>query len=173
MSTARPTEEPTQPIKCPRCGSEPVYLNTPCPTCGYIDPQATQMKRPPFTLPLQSFSPNVLGDEMQVILQFLPSGVCFTLPMQSPLIMGRITSEPPEIESLNISSLNAYRHGVSNWHCRLERREQRLIVTDLNSTNGTYLNGERIPGGTEYVVQDGAELILGTLRLSVFFRVVG
>jgi len=131
------------------------------------------MKRPPLTLPYQPTSLIVFGDEMTIILQFLPSGVCFTLPLQKPLVLGRITSEPTDAEALNLSTLNAYRHGVSNWHCRLERRDQRLIVTDLNSTNGTYLNGERIASGEACVVQDGAELILGTLRLTVFFRTVG
>ncbi len=33
---------------------------------------------------------------------------------------------------------------VSGRHCRLIRKETGLVLEDLNSTNGTFLNGERI-----------------------------
>src|SRR4051812_37460908 len=38
---------------------------------------------------------------------------------------------------------------VSARHAQLEMSEQRLFVTDLGSTNGTYVNGCRIGGATE------------------------
>jgi diguanylate cyclase (GGDEF)-like protein len=34
--------------------------------------------------------------------------------------------------------------GVSREHCRLVRKEERLFIQDLNSRNGTLLNGDRI-----------------------------
>ena len=32
---------------------------------------------------------------------------------------------------------------VSREHTRLQREGRKVVVEDLNSTNGTYLNGER------------------------------
>ena len=59
---------------------------------------------------------------------------------------------------------------ASREHLRLAARGDELVVTDLHSTNGTFVNGERLKAGAETTVADGAEIALGsaiTLRLSV------
>src|SRR4029077_3703761 len=33
---------------------------------------------------------------------------------------------------------------VSRRHCRLEQHDDRIVLTDLSSTNGTFINGERV-----------------------------
>lgn len=40
---------------------------------------------------------------------------------------------------------------------------------DLNSTNGTRLNGEPLAASAERRVQDGDEIMLGRLKLYVYF----
>lgn len=37
------------------------------------------------------------------------------------------------------------RDSVSRQHCKIERRGERLLITDLDSTNGTYVNDETDP----------------------------
>ena len=145
---------------CPQCG-------TPHHTSDHS--QTTEVRRPPLTLPTKRDGDNVLGDDCKVVLQFLPSAVCFSLELREPLTLGRIITLP-ETAVMDLNHFNAYRHGVSSWHCRLERRDSRLYVTDLDSTNGTYLNGQRIPSFEPHVINDGSELILGTLRIIVFFH---
>ena len=49
-------------------------------------------------------------------------------------------------------------HGVSSKHAMLLRRAGRVMLRDLNSTNGTYVNGSRV---LEHVLQDGDRLELG------------
>lgn len=59
---------------------------------------------------------------------------------------------------------------ASRKHFRLTARGDELVVTDLHSTNGTFVDGERVEPGTETVVADGAEIGVGsaiTLRLAV------
>src|SRR6185312_1798811 len=48
---------------------------------------------------------------------------------------------------------------VSRRHCRGELRGAEVIATDLNSTNGTYIDGNRIAGAT--AVPDGSILEIG------------
>ena len=43
-------------------------------------------------------------------------------------------------------------------------------MTDLNSVNGTYLNGQLLRPHEEYLVADGDQLILGTLHATIFFN---
>ena len=35
---------------------------------------------------------------------------------------------------------------VSGNHCKIYQRNQELYILDLNSTNGTYINGQRVRG---------------------------
>jgi pSer/pThr/pTyr-binding forkhead associated (FHA) protein len=54
---------------------------------------------------------------------------------------------------------------VSNRHCAVALRTGRAVVTDLGSTNGTFLNGQRIEG--EHQLQDGDLLQVGPLNFMV------
>ena len=54
---------------------------------------------------------------------------------------------------------------VSRRHCLLRVKEDRLIVVDLDSANGTLLNGHFIEGKEEAV--DGDEIQIGPLRMRV------
>ena len=51
---------------------------------------------------------------------------------------------------------------VSRRHARLERRPEGWVVVDLDSTNFTRVNGERVR--RERVLADGDELRLGRAR---------
>lgn len=45
--------------------------------------------------------------------------------------------------------------GVSRMHAKLMKKEDGLYLLDLNSTNGTYLNGEMVESGQEYKLEEG------------------
>lgn len=49
---------------------------------------------------------------------------------------------------------------VSGTHCRLEVKGNRVILTDLNSTNGTYINGKRMPTGQVLSLPSGSVIML-------------
>ncbi len=53
---------------------------------------------------------------------------------------------------------------VSRTHCTAVLREGRVIVTDLGSTNGTLVNGQRIAGPTP--LPQGAQLRVGSFTLT-------
>lgn len=44
---------------------------------------------------------------------------------------------------------------VSRTHAKMIRRGNKLYIVDLNATNGTYVNGERIPAGKEVPLEVG------------------
>ena len=45
--------------------------------------------------------------------------------------------------------------GISRMHAKLMERADGLYLLDLNSTNGTYLNGEMIESGQDYKLEEG------------------
>ena len=51
---------------------------------------------------------------------------------------------------------------VSSHHCEVLLRGKEVVVRDLNSTNGTYINGEKV---TESVLKHGQILRLGQVEM--------
>src|SRR4051812_20541001 len=54
---------------------------------------------------------------------------------------------------------------VSKRHARVLYRDGRFIVTDLKSTNGTYVNGRKIPQAT--IVREGDKIYVGDFVLRI------
>ncbi|KAG2622778.1 uncharacterized protein LOC120696587 [Panicum virgatum] len=57
---------------------------------------------------------------------------------------------------------------VSGTHARLEKKDGRLLVTDLGSTNGTYINERRLNPGFAIPIDPGSLLIFGDIHLAMF-----
>ena len=51
---------------------------------------------------------------------------------------------------------------VSSHHCEILLRDKDVVVKDLNSTNGTFINGEKV---TESVIKPGQILRLGQIEM--------
>src|SRR5580692_9385088 len=54
---------------------------------------------------------------------------------------------------------------VSKHHARILSRDARFIVTDLKSTNGTYVNGRKTSQAT--IVREGDKIYIGDFVLRV------
>jgi predicted component of type VI protein secretion system len=52
----------------------------------------------------------------------------------------------------------------------LIREGDRLYISDLGSTNHTYLNGNQLQEHDNLVLRDGDELTLGHMRMKVFYK---
>ncbi|MBN2212402.1 MAG: FHA domain-containing protein [Sedimentisphaerales bacterium] len=53
---------------------------------------------------------------------------------------------------------------ISRKHCRIIQQEDKLVVQDLGSANGTFLNNQRIMEG---VLCAGDTILVGTLKFTV------
>jgi len=158
---------------CNHCGQILHGKDTPCPTCEDtpLPRQRTStqpLRRRPLAVASERKGNERFEAHANVLLQFFPSGVCYALSLVTPVVLGR--GAAPDANILDLTELGAHRHGVSRQHCLIWRRGKHLVVTDLDSTNGTYLNGELLRPHEEYVVADGNQLILGTLHATVFFN---
>ena len=162
-------------LRCVHCGRYCHPDDTYCPQCNQLleatAPVVTMpLSRAPLTLAVQNQGDQRFETAASALLQFLPSGACFWLALDTPATLGR-TNVLNNQNVLDLTDLNAYWHGVSREHCLLRRVDRHLIITDLASRNGTYLNGELLLPHQDYGVADGSQVILGTLHLTVFFSV--
>ncbi|KAL8104255.1 uncharacterized protein LOC141679108 [Apium graveolens] len=57
---------------------------------------------------------------------------------------------------------------VSGEHARLQMKEGSLVVTDLNSTNGTFIDDKRLSPGVPATIQAGRYLTFGDTNLAIF-----
>jgi predicted component of type VI protein secretion system len=55
---------------------------------------------------------------------------------------------------------------VSRHHCELQRIEDVIVVADLASSNGTFVNGLRI---TQAILKPGDKLTLGRLAFRIYY----
>lgn len=170
MTETLPTNQ--KPVNaCPFCGT---YFNADeshCPRCGGLpDAPRTTDVLPTNTLKAPANWPRnpEFSFDANAILQFTPSGVCVTLSLRTPLVLGRGAGARPD-EVLDLTDFNAHQLGVSRRHCLIARQGARLTVTDLGSSNGTFLNGEALPPDQSHAIAHGDELVLGKLFLRIFF----
>jgi serine/threonine protein kinase len=85
------------------------------------------------------------------------------------LVLGRydpVTGSTPDID---LTPYCTDTSGVSRLHVALRRRSNNILIVDLGSVNGTYLNSQRIGVGEPSVLCDGDVFFLGKLRIQVFF----
>jgi hypothetical protein len=86
------------------------------------------------------------------------------------MLVGRSTDPdddlPPEI---NLAPYDALRNGVSRRHALIKYEDGALYLEDLDSTNGTRINGYQLKAGRGYRLRDGDELEFGRLRAVIRF----
>lgn len=58
---------------------------------------------------------------------------------------------------------------VSGVHARIQKQEGKLLVTDLDSTNGTFIDNKRLSAGVVATVPPGSCLTFGTYFNLFFF----
>jgi CheY-like chemotaxis protein len=88
------------------------------------------------------------------------------------MVLGRCDIASGYTPEIDLTTFDAFGKGVSRKHAIITVKEHRLMMRDLNSTNGTRLNNAVCAPGQEYRLRHGDELVLGQLRLQVSFAVV-
>jgi FHA domain len=106
-----------------------------------------------------------LASPMRLLLKEVDGPLMVSVQLIDRLIIGRGDEErEPDID---LTQLDGVEQGISRWHAEFTYRDTQLFVEDLNSTNGTRLNGFRLDVGRRYRLRNGDELELGHLRLIV------
>lgn len=93
----------------------------------------------------------------------------YYLYIYKELILGRPTDAILEA-TLDLSELAAYAMGVSRRHAKIRRTATGFEIIDLDSRNGTWLNGERLTPNKPYPLASGSQLHLGKLRLQLIYH---
>jgi hypothetical protein len=83
--------------------------------------------------------------------------------------LGRNEAHSSEGLYLNLTPYGAKEKGISRIHALLRRNEVTIEIQDLDSRNGTYLNGRRLPSRQLQMLRDRDEIILGAFSIRIEF----
>ncbi|RMF81760.1 MAG: FHA domain-containing protein [Chloroflexi bacterium] len=112
----------------------------------------------------------LLSPEQDVLLHFPKNPEPVILPPLKQVVFGRSTKDHNTNPHFDLTEYGAYRYGVSRLHAVIQREEEQLVLVDLRSTNGTYLNGERLAPHESRIVRNGDQISFGKLLMYVYFQ---
>jgi hypothetical protein len=144
---------------CQQCGQENAEGYILCVKCGHASPLANLPSQPAqdvtFTIKFR-----VEGEELPLTL----------VPSQRAM-MGRQAPFMLQVPDVDLTAFNAAEHGISRVHAVIDCTRNNLHITDLDSRNGTFVNGEKLHPFNAHVLRHGDTVRLGSLSLEVIVKV--
>lgn len=111
-----------------------------------------------------------LEAKQEVIL--LIRGMVERLILEEGIIykLGRFEIGASAADEIDLTPYGAQDRGVSRIHAQLHYENGKVFITDLGSTNGTFISSERLEPEKSVALRKGDELLLGRLSMQVLFR---
>jgi hypothetical protein len=104
-------------------------------------------------------------------LHIIRTGQILPLSGRSEFTLGRISEGQSIVPDVDLTHFDAYRQGVSRLHATLKiSPEGYITLTDLGSSNGTRVNGAKVPPHTPHPIRHGDIIALGKLKVQALVR---
>lgn len=143
-----------------------------CFSCGHILP-AGREKIGTNALPDKELKPQLrwgtayFGDESLLRIRVRDVNALVEVVFDGDLVLGRAVGDvTPDVD---LTPYEAQELGVSRRHVKLTRESATVMVQDLGSANGTFLNGQKLVPYQPRVLRNEDELVLGGLAVRVSF----
>jgi hypothetical protein len=92
------------------------------------------------------------------------------LPSQATVVLGRRVSDTDsEQPDIALNAFGATEKGVSRRHARISRYSNLICISDLGSSNGTFVNGQLLLKNDTRILHNGDEIQLSFLKVQVCF----
>ena len=167
-------------VACPNCKSANISGMVFCSECGaqlqYSDVFDTQnistaQVRAALTkAPTHPLSVPQVQMTTWASLHLLDTGQVLPLVDRDEFTLGRVSDGQPIMPDIDLSAYQAYACGVSRLHTILRRTGSRVVIMDLGSANGTYLNGKRLNPNQEQNIAHGDIIALGKLKMQILLK---
>jgi pSer/pThr/pTyr-binding forkhead associated (FHA) protein len=89
---------------------------------------------------------------------------------ETSFLLGRFSRSKPRSNHIDLSPFGAQDRGVSRIHAQIHMEDNKLYITDMDSTNGTFVDGIRLQAHHPQLLRQGSELTLGRLRMQVMYK---
>ena len=186
----RPAAPPqTSGIECPACK----HRNRPgvllCENCGTNlatgrqpllgtrdlkrDPEAvesTKMLDTDQSRAVETAGGSVFTEDMVLRIEIEAGSTPMLVYPKQEIIIGRRDPSTGGMPDVDLTAYAGYRMGVSRRHAAIRLYDRQLHLSDLGSSNGTFLNGIRLVAHRPYQLRDGDEVRLGQMVLRLYFQ---
>ena len=135
---------------------------------SYAPPQPAYAPPPPqqpaYTPPQPAYAPprSALAPSRLVVAS---SGAVLALPNAAQAIVGRADAVSNFFPDVDLNPHGALDNGVGRRHMRLFVQAGQVMLEDLDSTNGTLLNGQKLAPRQPQPLRDGDQVVVGKLLL--------
>ncbi len=103
----------------------------------------------------------------RIALRIVQMQIQLVFDLAGTMVIGRAQPETNIYPDIDLGPFNAEELGVSRQHLTLKLEDDRVVVIDQKSVNGTKLNGERLKPHEPYPVRHGDELTIGTMAVKI------
>ena len=163
---------------CPSCGYQNMEGALVCEECGMSLWGGMQNEVPTRELEEEANELSVKSGwgtatfqhRNQVIIHVRDAAEPLAIVPEDEFLLGRRDSATGVSPDLDLSPFGALEKGVSRIHAALRRGEDVLSIVDLESANGTFLNGQRLAANQPRLLRDGDEIRLGKLVMHIYFK---
>ncbi|MBN1890544.1 MAG: FHA domain-containing protein [Thermoflexales bacterium] len=164
-------------VKCSSCAYQHPDGTLFCSQCGallsgdvlHTKPLVTPEKAAPSAEPR---APSVGSAEAEapsaLTILIKSSARQLSPPSRDEYILGRADATRDIFPDIDLTPDGGFEGGVSRRHARIYKQRGQLVVEDLGSANGTFLNGQRLTPYLPYPLCDKDEVQLGLVRLQVY-----
>jgi predicted component of type VI protein secretion system len=151
-----PPPPPPGPPTCPACSAEIEAGDKFCSNCGY------KLEAEPAPAPVAPAPPPPSVGRRLVVVA---SGAEIPLPTGGEILIGREDPISGVFPDVDLTPHEGEEGGVSRQHARLIIEGANYYVEDLDSTNYTFLNKQKLAPKTRHPLHDGDEIRCGRVAL--------
>ena len=161
---------------CPNCSHENRVGVLLCDQCGAgifdtLFSHTRQVSAEETGYPTGPLDTRYLVNDTSVIIRVADAPSPIRFAPGEPKVLGRVNNKNPRRPDIDLTVYRAFEKGVSCRHATIRRQDQQLVIADLGSTNGTFVNGRRLPPHEPCALYDGDEIRLGNLFLKIYFQI--
>ena len=169
-------------ITCPNCQHQEISGAIFCSKCGAQLPQADKtlatsaiktatIKNTFDSRSIPSFPPPPADASDSVLaLHVINSGDIIHASGGKEFTLGRSTKGQSIVPDIDLTPYQAYESGVSRLHANIRIKNSQITIMDLESANGTRINGKPIEPHSEHSLIHGDILTLGKIKIQVLIR---
>lgn len=156
-------ENPDGSMFCDQCGEA---LDNSATTADHTAPAASYEATADHTAP-ESESPVMAPPAPATTsakLVIKDDGAEFPLAGKSEFLIGREDPVSNIYPDIDLTPHKGEEHGVSRMHAKIYAQGSQYLIEDLNSTNATYLNRQKLAPKTPTPIKDGDEVRFGKVE---------
>jgi hypothetical protein len=167
-------------IDCPSCKSQAFVGTFFCMDCGgalveipirtsddqkeYYGPSAQK------DLDFDVSELEALEEDARFGLRAATTGKVISFKGRTNFTLGQAVAGQAVVPDVDLSAFDAEAHGISRIHIELRVEGSTIMVVDLDSSNGTMVNGLPLDPQEPVRLHDGDVLQLGTLQMQFLIR---